>query len=162
MSFPVQVSLCSLPIAAACALVRATLSSRFDTHSTSTIGMHLNWILVSCLLVLLSVGLTTRTVDAGKKSKKDNEEEEDSRSTDSDSDDDDTDDADKKGREPHPSSSRHTRDFVLTERFFVVCAFASASLGVLFFLFRLVVSQSCSSHANELRFFSPTMNVTDE
>ena len=64
--------------------------------------MHLNWILVTCLLVLLSVGLTTRTVDAGKKSKKDNEEEEDSRSTDTDSDDDDTDDADKKGK-PSPS-----------------------------------------------------------
>ena len=122
--------------------------------------MHLNWILVSCLLVLLSVGLTTRTVDAGKKSKKDNEEEDDSRSTDTDSDDDDTDDADKKGK-PFPALG--TRDS-LTERFRLrLSLVASASLGVLFFLFRLVVShQSCSSHVKELRFFSPTMNVTDE
>jgi hypothetical protein len=61
--------------------------------------MHLNWILVTCLLVLLSVGLTTRTVDASKKSKEESEEEESS-STDSqtDSDDDDDDGDDKKGK----------------------------------------------------------------
>jgi hypothetical protein len=63
--------------------------------------MHINWLLVTCLIVLLSVGLTTRTVDAGKKSKEENEEEE-SRSeetdTDNDSDDDDDDDDDKKGK----------------------------------------------------------------
>lgn len=63
--------------------------------------MHLNWILVTCLLVLLSVGLTTRTVDASKKSKEENEEEE-SRSTDTDTDSDDDDDDDdddaKKGK----------------------------------------------------------------
>ncbi len=60
--------------------------------------MHLNWILVTCLLVLLSVGLTTRTVDASKKTKEESEEEESS-STDSDTDSDDDDDTDdnKKG-----------------------------------------------------------------
>lgn len=63
--------------------------------------MHLNWLLVTSLIVLLSIGLTTRTVDAAKKSKEENEEEE-SRSTDtdtdsdSDSDSDDDDDDDKK------------------------------------------------------------------
>ncbi len=66
--------------------------------------MHLNWILVTCLLVLLTVGLTTRTVDAGKKSKEESEEEEESSSTDtdtdtdSDDDDDDDDDDGKKGK----------------------------------------------------------------
>jgi hypothetical protein len=59
--------------------------------------MHLNWILVTCLLVLLSVGLTTRTVDASKKSKEESEEEE-SQSTDTDTDSDDDDDDDKKGK----------------------------------------------------------------
>ncbi|CAF3556823.1 unnamed protein product [Rotaria sp. Silwood1] len=54
--------------------------------------MHLNWLLVTCLIVLLSVGLTTRTVDASKKSKEENEEEEESKSTDSDTDSDDDDD----------------------------------------------------------------------
>lgn len=64
--------------------------------------MRLNWALVTCLIVLLSIGLTMQTVDAGKKSKEENEEEE-SRSeetdtdTETDSDDDDDDDDDKKG-----------------------------------------------------------------
>jgi hypothetical protein len=61
--------------------------------------MHLNWILVTCLLVLLSVGLTTRTVDASKKSKEESEEEETSSTdTDSDTDSDDDDDDAKKGK----------------------------------------------------------------
>lgn len=63
--------------------------------------MHLSWYLVTCLLVLLSVGLTTRTVEANKKSKEENEEEEGSSSStdsDSDSDSDSDDDAAKKGK----------------------------------------------------------------
>lgn len=67
--------------------------------------MRLNWVLFTCLVVLLSIGLTMRTVDASKKSEEENEEEE-SRSTDtdtdtdtdSDTDSDDDDDDDKKGK----------------------------------------------------------------
>jgi len=59
--------------------------------------MHLNWLFISCLIVLLSIGLTTRIVDASKKAEEEDEEEKDSRSTDTDTDTDtDSDDDDDK------------------------------------------------------------------
>ncbi len=66
--------------------------------------MQFNWLFFACLIVLLFIGLTTRTVDAGKKSEETNEE--DSPATDNDAaaddddvdDDDDDDDDNKKGK----------------------------------------------------------------
>ena len=61
--------------------------------------MNLNWLLISSLIVLLTIGLTTRTVDASKRqSEEENEEEEESTSTDTDTDTDTDDDDDKKGK----------------------------------------------------------------
>lgn len=55
--------------------------------------MNFNWLLI----VLLTISLTTRSIDAGKRqSEEENEEEEESQSTDTDTDTDDDDD-DKKG-----------------------------------------------------------------
>jgi len=65
--------------------------------------MQFNWLFFACLIALLFIGLTTRTVDAAKKSVENNEEDSpatdnDAAPDDADGDDDNEDDDNKKGK----------------------------------------------------------------